>query len=232
MTRNCFHPLSRCLRARYTLKTVSDGGRETQNGEERKKITKSYLIQWLNPLSGGLISPKDISVLLKGSPDLKEEGYAGEGAGLWEEAEGDPESQQSERERWKDERRSEKRAYSDNTSALRGNARECWLTDSSCLLDIRAKPTPPSYTLYSISHPVERSTTSSVNHRKGSARFEKSELLENVSIMCIIRFPFVIGRNQRISCLIRNVRFSGQYRRIRGHGTSQWKCHKSPGKVF
>lgn len=52
---------------------------------------------------GGLISPKDISVPLKGSPDLKEEGegYVGE---LWEEAEGDPESQQGERDGRKKER--------------------------------------------------------------------------------------------------------------------------------
>lgn len=62
--------------------TASDGGRETGYRSREKKITKSYLIQWLNPLSGGLISPKDISVPLKGSPDLKEEGYVGEGAGL------------------------------------------------------------------------------------------------------------------------------------------------------
>jgi len=74
------------------------------------------------------------------------------------------------RKRRMDERRSEKRAYLTIHPLSGGNARACWLTDSSCLLDIRAKPTPLVYMLYSISHPVGRSTTSSVNHRKGSTR--------------------------------------------------------------
>lgn len=78
----------------------------------KKKITKSYLIQRLNPLNGGLISPKDISVPLKGSPDLKE------GAGLFERKR--KEIPRASRTREMDERRSEKRAYSDNTSALWG----------------------------------------------------------------------------------------------------------------
>lgn len=92
-------------RAIYTQDLHDHLGRRSEDRIDggKKKITKSYLIQRLNPLSGGLISPKDISVPLKGSPDLNEEGYVGEGARR-EEAEGDPESQQGERDGRKKER--------------------------------------------------------------------------------------------------------------------------------
>lgn len=69
--------------------------------------------RWFDIAEGYLCVP------LKGTPDLKEEdeGYVREGAGLWEEAEGNPKSQQGEKDGRKKER--EKRAYPDNTSALR-----------------------------------------------------------------------------------------------------------------
>lgn len=106
-----------------------------------------------------------------------------------------------------EERRSEKRTYPDNTSSRQGNARECRLTDSSCLPDIQAKPTPPSYTPCSISRALERFSSSANRKERERERNTRVEVRtpRNVSMMRVIRFPFVSDRNQEIYRLIENV---------------------------
>lgn len=106
---------------RYTHETRTAAERQNRR-REGKKITKSYLIQWLNPLSGGLISPKDISVPLKGSPDLKEDTMAKE----WIFERKRKEIPKASRAREMDERRRARRGLTLTIHPLSGgNAREC-----------------------------------------------------------------------------------------------------------
>lgn len=155
LTRNCFHPLSRCFRAcdAYTYTHTSYDRLGQWSGDridegEKKLLNPTWFNSWIH-WAAVWYHPKDISVSLKGNPDLKEEEY-GRRSGFKRKRKEIPKARRT-RERKRERKRNERKKkweesllwqYIRSPGVTWGS---CWLTDSSCLRDIRAKSTSPSY---------------------------------------------------------------------------------------